>query len=739
MSIQQGRLLGAGLSILSRRLIASSYPRENLFRAPVELVSVTAGLAGITILWALPATFSVSAPMQVATTVILSIISLRRALTAAHLLKFQRNLRRLPAYSIAAADIPFDDKALWIGAGFRWTQKHTQRLFDARLPQNEHLRARNALYDWARDYERRFPLSWLSGITAKNHWANPVSPLPPVGGDPAIHGVELDERPMWMDLAERVGHTIVLGTTRVGKTRLCELLVTQDIARGDVVIVFDPKGDVALLMRMYAETVRAGREKDFWFFHLGYPEVSARYSPVGTIGRITEVATRIAGQLPGEGQSAAFREFVWRFINVMAKAMSALGQQITYENVYETAVNIDGLCIQYFNHWLNNEHDGWQEQIRADDKAVNTQAQKTGRSKEALEILALMREKGWSDSIADGLASVLSNDRSYFEKLVSSLYPLLEKLTTGKVSELLSPNYTDINDPRPIFDWEKIINTGGIVYVGLDALSDTEVAGAVGNSMFADLTSTAGRIYKHGNAYGQSTNGVVRALRIHADEFNELIGDEFVPMINKAGGAGYSVTAYTQTWSDVEARIGNAAKAAQIAGNFNTTIMLRVKNTETAELLTEQLPEVEIITSTMVSGANDAVNPHDSADFSAGAQDRSATRPVPMLQPTDLVQLPKGQAFALIEGGQLVKLRFPLPEAGNDPLMPPNLLAIAAKMRTRTERLNTLIDTAGLSQDGLSLDQLANLMRGETDQAGVSDLNLDLAKPGLVIQGARYG
>jgi conjugal transfer pilus assembly protein TraD len=39
-----------------------------------------------------------------------------------------------------------------------------------------------------------------------------------------------------------------------------------------------------------------------------------------------------------------------------------------------------------------------------------------------------------------------------------------------------------------------VINLGGIVYVGLDALSDYEVAAAVGNSMFADLTSVAGSL-----------------------------------------------------------------------------------------------------------------------------------------------------------------------------------------------------------------------------------------------------
>ena len=75
--------------------------------------------------------------------------------------------------------------------------------------------------------------------------------------------------------------------------------------------------------------------------------------------------------------------------------------------------------------------------------------------------------------------------KSYFDKLVASLLPLLEKLTTGKAAALISPDYDDPADHRPIFDWMSVINGGGIVYIGLDALSDYEVAAAVGNSMFA--------------------------------------------------------------------------------------------------------------------------------------------------------------------------------------------------------------------------------------------------------------
>ena len=52
-----------------------------------------------------------------------------------------------------------------------------------------------------------------------------------------------------------------------------------------------------------------------------------------------------------------------------------------------------------------------------------------------------------------------------------------------------------------------------------------------------------------------------------------------------------------------------------------------------------------------------------SLDFASRNEDRIATETVPMLAPTDLVQLPKGQTFALLHGGQLHKIRIPLPAA----------------------------------------------------------------------------
>ena len=653
------------------------YPLNNVYRKPYELYSGSAFVLGsIALSVAMPLTPIMTLP----TAGIMLFYGSSRILSGYKILRYHSNLRRLPIYELAADEIPVSNSALFLGKGFRWDREHTQRLELARKPENIQLSRPTPMNLYFRNYEFHHD-NFITRFTRSQSILNPFKPLPPVGGDTALHGIEPDEDDIYMNLGERVGHTLVLGTTRVGKTRFLETVVVQDIHRGDVVIVFDPKGDGDLLKRMYAEASRSGRP--FFMFHLGHPKESCRYNPIGSYSRITEIATRIANQLPSEGPSSAFQQFVWRYVNVLAKTMEALGIKPTYEEIYKCASNIDNLAQQYMEQWLKLNAKNWEEKFEDfefDDKE-EAQARKQGRSPDAIKLASFMKQSGYQDSLADAISTILSNDRSYFEKLVSSLYPLLEKLTTGQISELISPDPTDPDDKRPIFDWMGVIQTGAVVYVGLDSLSDYEVAGAVGNAMFSDLTSLAGQLYKNGVGYGESTITKQKIrISVHADEFNELIGNEFIPMVNKAGGAGFQVTAYTQTWSDIEAKIGSAAKAGQIGGNFNTLIMLRVQNIETAQILIDKLPEVPIIMSTQLSGASDVSDPDDWVDFNTQNEDRIAMETVPMIKASDLVTLPKGQAFALIEGGQLYKIRMPLPKQDADPHMPENIYQIAKAM-----------------------------------------------------------
>ena len=110
-----------------------------------------------------------------------------------------------------------------------------------------------------------------------------------------------------------------------------------------------------------------------------------------------------------------------------------------------------------------------------------------------------------------------------------------------------------------------------------------------------------------------------------------------------------------------------------------------MKEVATAELLTSQLPEVHVVSTVVSSSVSDTNDPVDFADFASRNEDRIAPETVRTLEPTDLVQLPKGEAFALIHGGQLHKLRMPLPSAMSDLLMPATLAAIGGTLRARLD------------------------------------------------------
>ena len=674
--------------------MSDRYAIERLLRPPVEFWSIVVGMCASTIAVLAPSSFMMTPEVGYGcAAVIMLIVVLRRIKQIIPILRYQRNIRKLPTYKLKAKQIPFSKRKLFLGRGFRWTQVHTQRLRDTIRPEAQKYIEMGKCYKWARikemKWERNVVLSPISWFISQQKWWNPLRPLPPVGGNPQLHAVEPNEQDIWMDDGERVGHLLVLGTTRVGKTRLAELLITQDIRRGDVVIVIDPKGDADLLRRIYAEAKRAGREKEFYMFHLGYPDKSARYNAVGNFSRITEIAARITTSLPSEGNSAAFREFSWRFTNIVARALVALGQRPDYLKVADYIRDIEPLFKMYCGQWLDKVRPEWKREVARRKRGIvkrDLPFNYRNRKDESIAIIQLIKEENLRDAIADGLVSAFEYDKAYFDKIVGSLLPLLEKLTTGHAAELLSPEYGDMSDRRPIFDWQQVIRKRGICFVGLDALSDSVVSAAVGGAMFADLTSYVGRLYKHGVNEGlpaSMMDGDLPKISIHCDEFNEIMGDEFIPMLNKAGGANVRNTVYTQVWSDVEAKVGSKAKAAQVAGNLNNMIMFRVREETTAEMLTSQTRDVEIRSMMEVSGANDASDTSSDVLFTSRNEDRESRVEVPTITVSDVMSLPKGQAFTITAGGELNKIRVPLPDDIGDIEMPDDLEEIASSMKNK--------------------------------------------------------
>ncbi len=605
--------------------------------------------------------------------------------------RYQRNLKKMPVYKMTSNELPVSDKKLFLGKGFLWTAQHTQRLRDLDLSHNLHFKYPSRLIRWARQKELHWEntpyLKNIAKLLKINHCFNPFRPYPEMGGEPCIHGIADKEEDVAINLIERASHLLVLGLPGVGKTRFAELLISQDIRRGDVVIVLDPKGDADLLRRMYAEALLAGRADDFLVFHLGFPDVSCRYNPIGNFTRVTEVANRISNQLPGSGESAAFKEFGWQFMNSIAMALVAMGEKPDYQKMKFYITKLDVLLEQYLDCWLNqmdNQLENWLDHYLKESTTTN----KKNVAPTRLEALTAYVDGHQliGNPIFDDLRNACRYDREYFSKITASLGPLLKKLTTGKSATLLSPDYSDTDDERPILDWLQVIRQKKIVYVGLDALTDPVVAAAVGNAMFSDLVSVAGRLYKFGLHDGFTPScdwqDTLPRICIHSDEFNEIIGDEFIPLLNKARGVGFTVTAYTQTWSDVQARLGNAAKAGQVAGNMGTVVMFRCKEAATVDMLLNQLPTIPVLRVLPASTAQDSALGTDDTYYQSTNEDRFVHSEQRLIEQNDVLNLPKGHAFCLLEGGKLYKLRMPLPQE-TTVAIPKEIEALLCAMRAK--------------------------------------------------------
>ena len=273
---------------------------------------------------------------------------------------------------------------------------------------------------------------------------------------------------------------------------------------------------------------------------MGYPTHSARYNPIGHFARVTEVANRVANQLPGSGESATFREFAWRFVNIIANALVALGKTPSYKAMDCYILNIDPLLLDYCSKCLPELNEHWREEVeqiatRIDEKKLPFHLK--SRNRFMIALIEYVDRLKLENPIYAGLKAIFNYDQTYFQKITASLSPLFAKLTTGRIAELISPNYLVLDDTRPIFNWLQVIRGKKIVYVGLDALSDNTVSTAVGNSMFADLCSTVGQIYKYGvQEKITNTHHPKTLYKVN------VYSDEFIPLANKGGGAGLQLT-----------------------------------------------------------------------------------------------------------------------------------------------------------------------------------------------------
>lgn len=639
----------------------ANYPTENLLREATELyTSLTLfALAGLTFLR--PHYFLLTQEMGTYALFALGSLALYRGLQGLRVKRYHWRLIKMPYYALSTTEIPVSEKWLFVGRGFRWFPHHTQRLQQIKQIKNERFMQRGKLYQSVRHFCQKYEGIFLTRWFNKPLRLNPFRPDPPVGGSPFLHGLGEEDRPIYIPQEVRVGHTFVVGTTRVGKTRLASILINQDIRNGDAVIVVDPKGDFELMHDMMLACKAANRLDDFRIVHLGFPEVSAKYNPLKNYDQVSEIATRITDAIPAEGEGKQFAAFAWKYVNIVSTCLAEMNEAINYSSIAFYISRLDQLLMVYadkimpnyctdYHHQIEGIMQAYEEKANRKNKSVSPKSRAAAVAQFIKSFIAERIHTGNTKELQSSMLVELYDatllDKQYYDKIIASVGPVLSEINQSNAASIFSSASNNEIELMSVIKEKKVI------YLGLDSLTNPNIAQAVGKAFLSDLVSTAGKIYKQNDAKYR--------LNLHCDELSEIIQDSFIKILNKAGGAGFQITAYAQTIQDMEVSLGSKAKAGMTEGNFNTLIMLRVKNEETANLLIKVLPQVEVINHTQVSMVNDTPHGNDGVYFNTTNEDRVKTTAVSMIEVSDIVSLPKGQAFVLVNGGEIYKIRIPL-------------------------------------------------------------------------------
>lgn len=523
---------------------------------------------------------------------------------------------------------------LWLGYGFRWWPEHSQKLYELMK------------LDWT----KLLLPSWLTRLLLKN----PELP-DEAAGLPIIHGVSTYDESLFRPLKNFEGGLCLCGTTQAGKGVYLSHLVAQAIARGDVVIVIDPKHSSRLKDNILYACRASGRD-DPLTFHPAFPNTGVRLDPMHSFTNATEIASRIRQAFP-PNMDESFANFAWMAVNAIAQGLIALEIRPTLPLIakYVKLGIYDILEPLLEKHAREYAPKGWQKHyLDLKEKAGKPPAPNVS---ERLMVLVTLYETDLHhiapDPAIDGLIEVFRHNREHYSKITASLLPILSILTTGKLADSLSPTLTDMHDTRPVMNLEKVINGGHVLYIGLDSMPNPTVASTLAGIWLADLANIAGRRYNLGLSALNSPR-----ISLFVDEVSNVINVPLIEILNKGAESGIATTCAMQTIADLAHRMGSLEAAHVVLGNLNNLIALRTKDQMTQNFVVETLGNTYIANQSL--SINNRAPDHLSPDYHSGLTRQMNSELEPIFPPEFLGKLPNCEAIVQVSAGYIYKTRCPI-------------------------------------------------------------------------------
>ena len=378
------------------------------------------------------------------------------------------------------------------------------------------------------------------------------------------YGVNMERRtkrvPVYMYDEHRKRGTFVFGTTGVGKTRLEELLVTDDIRSGKSVIVFDPKADQRLFSKIYEIAEECGREREMQLITSIYPEHSVGIDPMAYYYDPEELIQHAISGIQGNDPffGAASKLFVTPIVYgnlILAKSEGRL-PTVSLHEIY------DGLT------------------------KVNQESLKSSLQK----IPQPMYDEEDVKFYVSMLESNLAKPDDYREKICTTLQSSLVPLIAGHIGKIIGKAESNKLIKR-IEDGDRVIT---VVHTG--TMVSPSSAAILGRVLLSMIMATIGRHYV------DVREKMEPALSLHIDEAHSIINKDTLNILAMAGSANVMTHLYSQALSQIHAALGNKDLGISAMSNTNTKIFFKSPDPDTAEYVVRHFGVHDVLSGVFGNG-----------------------------------------------------------------------------------------------------------------------------------------
>ncbi len=356
----------------------------------------------------------------------------------------------------------------------------------------------------------------------------------------------------YLPYGQRGGHLGCFGTTGIGKSRMMSHMVYQDILAGLNVMLFDPKGDDALLPRVIQAAAEAGRLDEILYVSPIYPDCSVKVNPLAYYYMPDELVHHIVSGI--RSREEFFENIATNITTVIIMGLIALGASRGEQpkiNLMRVKERITHKAMMEFVDELKKIRDNPDKKVR-----------------ELVEDALL------------AVSHIAQYPTEFFSKVSASLGTVLAQLTSSTTGQIIGRAYNNefirrLEEGKGVI---LVLNAGSLLTAG--------TARIIARMFMSTVQSTVGRVLGSGRVFNP-------ALSIYMDEGHSILYNGIEEMFSKGRAANVYLHFFTQSMSYMEAEVGPEITQS-IMDNINTWIFMRGNHEKTAKYIEDSTPVVTV-------------------------------------------------------------------------------------------------------------------------------------------------